>query len=33
VPDINKIKNAIGWSPENTLDSIISDVAAEMRKA
>ncbi len=33
VPDINKIKNAIGWSPENTLDSIIGDVAAEMRKA
>jgi UDP-glucose 4-epimerase len=32
VPDITKIKNAIGWSPENTLDSIISDVAAEMKK-
>ena len=30
VPDITKIKNAIGWSPENTLDSIIHDVAAEM---
>jgi UDP-glucose 4-epimerase len=32
VPDITKIKNAIGWSPENTLDSIIYDVAAEMKK-
>jgi UDP-glucose 4-epimerase len=32
VPDITKIKNAIGWSPENTLDSIIDDVVAEMKK-
>jgi UDP-glucose 4-epimerase len=32
VPDITKIKNAIGWSPENTLDSIIADVAAEMQR-
>ena len=32
VPDITKIKSAIGWSPENTLDSIISDVAADMKK-
>ncbi len=32
VPDINKIKNAIGWSPNNTLDSIIDDVASEMKK-
>jgi UDP-glucose 4-epimerase len=32
VPDITKIKNAIDWSPENTLDSIIADVAAEMKK-
>jgi UDP-glucose 4-epimerase len=32
VPDITKIKNAIGWSPENTLDSIIDDVSAEMKK-
>ena len=32
VPDITKIKNAIGWSPENTLNSIIDDVAAEMKK-
>jgi UDP-glucose 4-epimerase len=31
VPDITKIKSAIGWSPANTLDSIISDVAAEMK--
>jgi UDP-glucose 4-epimerase len=32
VPDITKIKNAIKWSPENTLDKIIDDVAAEMKK-
>jgi UDP-glucose 4-epimerase len=32
VPDITKIKNAIGWSPEHTFDSIIDDVAAEFRK-
>ena len=32
VPDITKIKNTIGWSPANTLDSIITDVAAEMKK-
>lgn len=32
VPDITKIKNAIGWSPEKTLDSIIDGVAAEMKK-
>ena len=32
VPDTTKIKNAIGWSPVNTLDSIIDDVAAEFRK-
>ncbi len=32
VPDIKKIKSAIGWSPENTLDSIIDDVSAEMKK-
>jgi UDP-glucose 4-epimerase len=32
VPDITKIKNTIGWSPDNTLDSIIGDVAAEMKK-
>jgi UDP-glucose 4-epimerase len=27
VPDITKIKNAIGWSPTHTLDSIIDSVA------
>jgi UDP-glucose 4-epimerase len=32
VPDTTKIKNAIGWTPANTLDSIIDDVAAEMKK-
>ena len=32
VPDTTKIKNSIGWSPANTLDSIIDDVAAEMKK-
>jgi UDP-glucose 4-epimerase len=32
VPDTTKIKNAIGWSPEHTLDPIIDDVAAEFRK-
>jgi len=31
VPDITKIKNTINWSPANTLDSIIDDVAASMR--
>ncbi len=32
VPNIEKIKTALGWSPENTLDSIIDGVAAEMKK-
>ena len=32
VPDITKIKTSIGWEPANTLDSIIDDVAAEMKK-
>jgi UDP-glucose 4-epimerase len=31
VPDITKIKNAIGWEPKNTLDAIIDDVVAEMK--
>jgi UDP-glucose 4-epimerase len=31
VPDITKIKKTIGWSPANTLDSIIDDVAISMR--
>jgi UDP-glucose 4-epimerase len=32
VPDIAKVKNAIGWAPEKNLDNIIDDVAAEMSK-
>ena len=32
VPDITKIKTAIGWSPENSLDLIINDVAAALKK-
>jgi UDP-glucose 4-epimerase len=32
VPNISKIKSAIGWEPEKTLDNIIDDVAAEMKK-
>jgi UDP-glucose 4-epimerase len=32
VPDTTKIKNAIGWEPKNTLDAIIDDVVAEMKK-
>ena len=32
VPDITKIKNAIGWEPKNTLDAIIDDVVAEIKK-
>lgn len=31
VPDISKIKKTINWSPANTLDSIIDDVAQSMR--
>jgi UDP-glucose 4-epimerase len=31
VPDITKIKKTINWSPANTLDSIIDDVASSMR--
>ena len=31
VPDITKIKNTINWSPANTLDSIIDDVASHIR--
>jgi UDP-glucose 4-epimerase len=31
VPDITKIKNTINWQPENSLASIIDDVAASMR--
>jgi UDP-glucose 4-epimerase len=32
VPDTTKIKNSIEWSPANTLDNIIDDVATEMKK-
>jgi UDP-glucose 4-epimerase len=32
VPDISKIKSALGWVPEKNLDNIIDDVAAEMSK-
>ena len=32
VPDISKIKSALGWAPEKSLDNIIDDVAAEMAK-
>ena len=32
VPNIEKIKGAIGWVPANTLDNIIDDVAVEMAK-
>jgi UDP-glucose 4-epimerase len=32
VPDITKIKNAIGWQPTHTIDSIIDSVAASFTK-
>ena len=32
VPDTTKIKTSIGWVPANTLDNIIDDVAAKMKK-
>jgi nucleoside-diphosphate-sugar epimerase len=32
VPDTTKIKDSIGWAPANTLDNIIDDVVAEMKK-
>jgi UDP-glucose 4-epimerase len=32
VPDITKVKKAIGWAPEKSLDNIIDDVAVEMSK-
>jgi len=31
VPDLNKIKNAVGWTPKLSLDSIISDIASYLR--
>ncbi len=32
VPDTTKIKNSIEWSPVNSLENIIDEVAAEMNK-
>jgi UDP-glucose 4-epimerase len=32
VPDIGKIKGALRWAPEKSLDNIIDDVAAELAK-
>ena len=32
VPDISKIKNSIGWEPKKSLDDIIDDVVAEMKR-
>jgi thymidylate synthase ThyX len=32
VPDITKIKSHFSWTPANTLNDIIDDVAAEMKK-
>ena len=32
VPDINKIKSAIGWSPKKGLDEIISELPTHMKK-
>ena len=29
VPDISKVKNAIGWAPTKDLKQIISDIAAQ----
>ena len=31
VPDISKIKAKIGWQPAHTLDSIIDDVAKQLK--
>ncbi len=31
VPDISKIKNAIGWEPQHSLDSIIDSVAGSLK--
>jgi len=30
VPDINKVKNALNWSPQRNLTQIISDVASDI---
>ena len=32
VPDITKIKNAIGWSPTHSLNSIIDGVSSSLKK-
>jgi UDP-glucose 4-epimerase len=32
VPDITKIKNAIGWVPTHSLDSVIDSVASSLKK-
>jgi UDP-glucose 4-epimerase len=32
VPDISKIRNAIGWEPKHSLDSIIDSVAASLER-
>jgi len=32
VPDISKIKRVLGWTPENSLDQIIEDIAASLSK-
>jgi len=32
VPDISKIKSALGWAPEKSLDNIIDDVVEEMKR-
>jgi UDP-glucose 4-epimerase len=31
VPDISKIKRAVGWSPKLSLESIITDIAAHLK--
>jgi UDP-glucose 4-epimerase len=31
VPDISKIKSAVGWNPKLTLDDVIADVANHLR--
>ena len=31
VPDISKIKRAVGWSPKLSLDAIIADIAAHLK--
>jgi UDP-glucose 4-epimerase len=33
VPDITKVRDAIGWSPLRTLDDIVKDVIGHQRRA